>query len=53
MPAKKPTDCWICGKPVSPEDAGIDEFGVAVHAECQRARITERKPPASTPKPKQ
>ena len=29
-------NCWICGKPVSTDDAGIDEFGLPVHSACQR-----------------
>jgi len=28
----------------------MDEFGVAVHADCQRLRRSEKKPPAKTPK---
>jgi hypothetical protein len=28
----------------------MDEFGVAVHADCQRLRRREKKPAAKTPK---
>jgi hypothetical protein len=49
---KSPSDCWICGKPVLPENAGMDVFGAAVHAECQRSRTREKKPLPSPPKPK-
>jgi hypothetical protein len=30
------SNCWICGKAVSTDDAGIDEFGLPVHSACQR-----------------
>jgi hypothetical protein len=45
-------NCWICGKPVSPNDFGLDEFGFNVHAECDR-RAIPRKPeaPKAPPKP--
>lgn len=43
--------CWICGKAVSLEDAGIDEFGLSVHKKCQdewsKAKQKLTKPKAS------
>jgi hypothetical protein len=35
----KSPDCWICGKPVAEDQAGMDEFGVPVHSDCQDRRI--------------
>lgn len=49
VPPSTPTTCWICGKLVSPDDAGLDEFGVSVHEECQRPRL--KNPPKIPPKP--
>jgi hypothetical protein len=37
VPPKDPKNCWICGKPVSAKDAGIDELNFVVHAECTKA----------------
>jgi hypothetical protein len=48
MPPENPENCWICGKTVSSDDAGMDAFGVPVHFACNRA-LTREKPP--TPKP--
>lgn len=38
-----------CGKPVSSEDTGVDEFGLAVHQEC-RDEMLKEKPPEPKPK---
>jgi len=35
MPPLTPPDfCWICMKPVSPEDSKTDEYGFSVHKSC-------------------
>jgi hypothetical protein len=44
--------CWICGKSVSLESCKADEWGNAVHEECQVVRIALRRQqrPESLPK---
>lgn len=31
--------CWICGRQVSLETCNIDEYGEAVHENCDVARV--------------
>lgn len=46
--AKKPSECWICGKPVSVDEAGMDEFGVPVHMRCKHDWDRPKKPVAKS-----
>jgi hypothetical protein len=45
MPDEKPQICWICRKPVLPEEGAIpDEFGFFAHEEClstQKAKAAQ------------
>jgi hypothetical protein len=53
MPRFDPKNCWICGKPVSLEQAGIDEVGFPVHKECTRQWNNKKEnetPPQDRPK---
>jgi hypothetical protein len=43
--------CWICDKRVSVETCKIDEYGQAVHEECDGARVAMKNhalPPGET-----
>ena len=44
VPPKNPKNCWICGKPVTPEDPGLDELGFPVHDECNRPWAERERP---------
>lgn len=37
--------CWVCGKPVSPEDSWPDEYGFFAHENCLSIAERERKKP--------
>ena len=50
VPHKDPRNCWMCGKPVSPDDAGIDEFDAPVHKECKFPGKKQTPPPPKPPK---
>ena len=36
---KKPHFCWICGNTVDLETCKVDEYGMAVHGECDFLRV--------------
>jgi hypothetical protein len=35
-------NCWICGRAVRLEDCKVDEYGLAVHEECQTLKLALR-----------
>jgi hypothetical protein len=34
--------CWICGRAVRLEECKVDEYGLAVHEECQTLKLALR-----------
>ncbi len=44
-----PVLCWICGHPASLETCKIDEYGLAVHEQCQALKLSLHNEPSRRP----